>query len=86
MLAITEGNREQIEREFLALVLNKNEVIDLRNYKISKRKFKRKTKQFIYEIVTYAFAKTKVLFWLKKPKTAYGESRDIPSIKKNWDN
>lgn len=29
MLAITEENREQIEREFLALVLNKNEVIDL---------------------------------------------------------
>lgn len=29
MIAITEANREQIEREFLALVLNKNEVIDL---------------------------------------------------------
>lgn len=29
MLAISENNREQIEREFLALVLNKNEVIDL---------------------------------------------------------
>lgn len=29
MLAITEVNREQIEREFLALVMNKNEVIDL---------------------------------------------------------
>ena len=29
MLTICEENREQIEREFLALVLNKNEVIDL---------------------------------------------------------
>lgn len=29
MLIICEENREQIEREFLALVLNKNEVIDL---------------------------------------------------------
>ena len=29
MLAINEENREQIEREFLALVLNKNEVIEL---------------------------------------------------------
>ena len=29
MIAINEANREQIEREFLALVLNKNEVIDL---------------------------------------------------------
>ena len=29
MLKIIEANREQIEREFLALVLNKNEVIDL---------------------------------------------------------
>ena len=29
MLAVSRVNREQIEREFLALVLNKNEVIDL---------------------------------------------------------
>lgn len=29
MIKITETNREQIEREFIALVLNKNEVLDL---------------------------------------------------------
>lgn len=54
------------------------------NYRIQKRKLIAHIKQFIYEVITYIFAKIKLLYIIKKPRTAYIESRDIPYIKSNW--
>lgn len=53
MLTINENNRLQIEREFMALVLNKNEVIDLLQIKPKSLYDKRNAKMLDYAIECY---------------------------------
>ena len=53
MLAISESNREEIENEFLALVLNKNEVIDLLQIKPKLLKNPKNKKMLDYAIECY---------------------------------
>lgn len=53
MLTINENNRLQIEREFMALVLNKNEVIDLLQIKPKSLYDKRNAKMLAYAIECY---------------------------------
>ena len=53
MLTINENNRLEIEREFLALVLNKNEVIDLLQIKPKSLYDKRNAKMLAYAIECY---------------------------------
>ena len=75
---------QSVNRVVDSILLIKNINNNISNYDFHGRPFIRNVKQLVYEFVTFIFSKTKILYVLKKPKTAYGESRDIPYIKKNW--
>lgn len=52
-------------------------------YPIAKLSIKGQIRQLIYEAITWLFVKTTLIYKVHFPKSAYGESRDIPYAKEN---
>lgn len=77
-LGNADGNAVQRTVDYAMKLKCENNIIG-----ISKLSMYERTRQMIYELVVYITDKTGLLYTLKTPKSAYGESRDIPFSKKN---